>query len=226
MELDCHGFLSLNQTFFQVHLDLDMGVEYFILYTLQQKSEQTKEYFCNKYHPYETFQSDIDRFVTDHINEVIHQTISGLNGKYKPGAALVQQFIQTHTYRTQLTLDLTKENIHVHPQATQCWHTPFFNWISTSHEDALVAPVTEQSTFLKGREEYARLPDMWDEFMTADSGPVAPNPSTVYLLALKWIFDVSHVSEDRGAISRTRLNSSEFQFFCKKKNVGELKICF
>lgn len=35
--------------------------------------------------------------------------------------------------------------------------------------------------------------------MTADSRPCGPlNPSTVCLLVLKWIFDVSHVSEGRG----------------------------
>lgn len=44
------------------------------------------------------------------------------------------------------------------------------------------------------------LPDMLEEFMTADSGPVTPNPSTVCLLVLKWVLDVSHVSEDRGAM--------------------------
>lgn len=54
--------------------------------------------------------------------------------------------------------------------------------------------------------------------MMADSGAVTRNPSTVCLLVLKWVLDISHVSEDGGAMHS----------FCslQKKNGRELKSVF
>lgn len=129
---------------------------------------------------------------------VLHHTIFALNRKDKPGAALAQKCIQSAAYKEKHTyIHLPSHSVSIHSiwPASQSFHFPTEPLTCLSSHTG-----TEQSSFLGGREECMCLPDMWEEFMTADSGPVTPKSSTVCLLMLKRVLNVSHVSEDRGAM--------------------------